>query len=312
MSDTTPYPTGWIPFHERTDEQNTAHAKAVGAMPPFAVYGTAADVKRVCLWEASKRMGKGFLKYNWQVTGSCVGAGGGNCLKTLAAVEIAFGAEPEEFAEVWWPLTYGISRKLAGMSGRGEGSLGSSYAQAARDFGFVRAGIDGAPDLPEKDGWLQVSRQVELEWSAGEAHESKWKDKARVHLVGTVAQVRTADEAAAAIRDAKAPLTLASMFGLGGMVPSPRGTPPVRLGEWTGSWAHQMFCDEWWEHPELGELFRIGNNWGPGAHGSATGDEPPGGFYVTKSTFDRICRQGEVFAFSRFAGFPARDWPWLF
>jgi hypothetical protein len=311
---TTTPPTGWVPFEDRTSEQNDSHAAAVGSMPPFLLVGSPAKTEsRVCLWEAHKRIFGRFAPYNWQVTGSCVGAGGDNCVKTLAAVEIAFGAEPEEWFKLWWPLTYGISRLYAGMRGRGAGSFGSAYAKAARDYGFVAAGKDGVPDLPEKDGWLKLTESIEYEWSAGEVHESKWKDLARVHLVGSVAPIRSADEAAAAIRDAKAPLTLASMFGTRGS--RPMGNPVVNVAEWDGRWAHQMFADEWWDHPELGELFRVGNNWGPTAFGTAlppTQGEPPGGYYVTKSTFDRICREGEVYAFSRFAGFPARDWPWLF
>lgn len=306
---------GWIPIDARTPKQIKADFDACQSMPRFGIRGNwQLDDRRYPLWKAGIMVTGKHLRYNWQLTGSCVGAGGGNMAKTLMCVEIALGNEPEEYRELWWPYTYGLSRQLAGMRGRGEGSLGSTWAQAARELGIFDHDPEGYPDLPDfrdVDGWLQLTRDVELQWSAGESISEQWRGLGRKHLFRSVARIRSADEAVAALANGY-PLTQASMFGFSPMIPSPRGNPSVRIASWNGRWAHQTWVDEYWDHPSEGELFRWGNNWGPRAHGSPTGDEPPGGVYITKRTMDEICRSGEVFAYSAFDGFPSRKLRWRF
>lgn len=301
---------GWVPPDERTSEQKTLHTEIVANMPKFSIRGrfTAAE-RRYPLWQAGKLLLGKFLPYNFQQTGSCVGAGGDNAHKTLSAVEIKLGNQLEEFKVVWWPYTYGLSRMYSGMRGRGEGSTGSGWAKAITTDGCFEHDPAGEPDLPDfKDvnGWQVIPASVETTWSAGEAIPKNWRALGLQHKVRTAAPMSNADQCAEALMNGY-PLTQASNFGFSPMAPKPQGDPPVRIATWNGSWSHQTYLDEVWDHPTLGLIFRWGNNWGANAHGSPTGEEPPGGAYIKKATLDQICKSGEVFALSAYDGYPARE-----
>jgi len=306
------HPCGWIPFEDRTAVMNANHERIVAGMAAFPANELyRGDDGRVCLWQAGVQLFGKFLKYNFQTTGSCVGAGGGNMAKNLMAVEIAIGNEPEEYKELWWPFTYGRSRFRSGMTSPGEGSLGSAYAEAAIKDGYLAVDEkDGLPAFSEEDGWLKLSKSVELSWSDGDARQSlDCMDVARKHLIGAAARLRNAQEWKAALQNGY-PVTLASNFGTTGI--RKRGNPAVNIGDWNASWAHQMSSSEAWDHPDLGLILLIQNNWGPEAHPAPTQGEPPGGFYILEKTADRICASGEVYAFSGFNGFVSRTIPWIF
>lgn len=302
---------GWIPPSERNALQHANHERAMAAMVPFPGSMLYREEKaKVCLYEAGRQvMGGKDLPYNWQQTGSCVGAAGGSMAKTLMAVEIAMG-ELEEYRELWWPFTYGRSRFRCGMTRPGEGSLGSAYAEAAVKDGYVAvADHPGLPSFEVVDNWLKVSERVEYSWSDGDAQQSlDLLAPARLHLIGQASQLRNSAEWKASIQNGY-PVTLASNFGTRGI--RARGNPPVNIGEWNDNWPHQMYSDSAWDHPTEGLLFRIGNNWFRDAHPAPTQGEPPGGFWITAATADRICRD-EVFGFSGLNGWMSRQIPWVF
>jgi hypothetical protein len=304
---------GLIPEHQRSPVTRALCQGIADTMPEFRIRGAwQLEHKRYALWAAGKKLFGRHLRYNKQLTGSCVGAGGGNAMTTLMAVEIAMKQEPEEFRTLWWPYTYGLSRSLSGMHGRGEGSTGEGYADAITQYGIFELDPAGLPDLPDftvQNEWLVLTASTELQWSNGDAIADEWKQLGIRHRIGSAARMRSADDCIAALANGY-PLTQASMFGFSPMAPTPRGTPPVRIAEWNGSWSHQTWVDEYWDHPTEGEIFRWGNNWG-NVHGSPTGDEPPGGVYIRKVTMDAICKRGFVAALSTYQGFPARslvDW----
>lgn len=302
---------GWIPFDQRESEVVLATDKIVAEMPKFHVRGryTAAD-RRYALWKFAKQHTNEFLKYIWQLTGSCVGAGGGNMLMTLIYVEIVLGRESEIFRVLWWLFTYGRSRFHSGIRGRGDGSTGAGWAKAITEDGVFEIDPEGYPDLPdfkEVQKWLQISSNTEMDWSDGAKIAPQWFKVGKEHLVKTAARIRSAEEGIEALINGY-PLTQASNFGFRSS--KVVGTPAIRLAPWDGSWSHMTYIDEYWDHPTEGEIVRWGNNWGPDAHGPPVGDEPPGGVYITKATFDKICRNGEVYAYSAFEGFPGREINW--
>jgi hypothetical protein len=301
---------GWIPPHERTAAQNRVDAAIQATMPRFSLRGrfTAAE-RRYPLWKAGKQLLGKFLPYNWQQTGSCVGAGGGNMAKTAMAVEIVLKGENEEYKELWWPFTYGRSRFRGGLKGKGEGSFGSAWAEAAIKDGTFEIDPAGLPDLPDfkiDDNWIIQPAGIEMDWSDGGKIGEQWLTVGRTHLFKTAARMKSKEECFEAIANGY-PLTQASSFGFRN--PKIKGAKfPIRVAEWNGTWHHQTWIDETWDHEELsGVYFRWGNNWGPDAHGAPTGDEPPGGIYIHESLMDRLCREGEVYAFSGYNGFPARE-----
>lgn len=298
---------GWVPPDDRTEMQKALHEAIVSQLPPFQISGQWKEQRRTALWKAGPKLFGRHLKYNWQLTGSCVGAGGDNCRKIIMAVEIAIGGEAEEYKEIWWPYTYGKSRERAGMRNPGEGSLGSTWADAATQDGCFAIEEDASlPAFREVRGWLQLTEQIERQWSDGDAIPQKYNEMAKKHLFKTKAVCKSHADVLAAITNGHA-CTQASSFGFRPMVPQPRGTPAVRMVEWNGQWNHQTYLDEVWDHPTEGLIFRWGNNWGPDAHGPALSDEPDSSVYISAKTLDQICRGNEVFAFSLFDGFPARE-----
>lgn len=304
---------GWIPPHKRTPAQNRIDEEIRKSLPRFTLRGRfAADKRRYCLWKAHVTLTGKFHRYNWQQTGSCVGAGGDNALKTLQAVEIVLKGERERMLDNWWLYAYGRSRHHAGMRGQGEGSVGSAWAKAINTDGFFEIDPDGEPDLPDyqdREDWIVQPSRTEMQWSDGGRIAENWLRLGRKRRVKTVSRIRNKDEAFEAVANGY-PLTQASNFGFSR--PKVKGTKnPIRVAEWNGKWSHQTFIDEAWDHEELsGIYFHWGNNWGPDAHGPPTGDEPPGGVYIHESIVDRLCKEGEVYALSDQDGYPARELNW--
>lgn len=301
---------GWVPPHLRTPAQNKIDTEVQASLPRFGIRGRfSASERRYPLWKAGVTLLGRFLRYNWQQTGSCVGAGGDNALKTLLSVEIMLKGENETYKDVWWPYAYGRSRFHGGLRGRGEGSFGSAWAKAVLQDGFFEMDPEGLPDLPDfqvRDNWLVQPAKVELDWSDGAKISEQWLKAGRVHLIKSMARMRSKDDCFEAIANGY-PLTQASSFGFSGA--KVKGSKfPIRVAEWNGTWHHQTYVDDVWDHPELnGVYYRWGNNWGPDAHGDPTGDEPPGGVYIHENTMDRLCKEGEVYAMSGADGFPARE-----
>ncbi len=299
---------GWIPPAVRTPEMHEAHQQAVAEMPAFKIVGKSnanSDAKRVALWDCSRAVnnGKHFMVFH-QITGSCVGNGGGQATWYLAAADVVQRGDRETPSLPFYLLPYGRSRFYAGMRGRGDGSMGSTFAKAISTDGILSADTPGLPQH-EDDGGITWGQAKELEWSDGAAISQDWLQKAKSFLVKTTAQCPNAD----AVREAVCnyySCTLASDWG-GRMQCQTAGNPAVLLNEHADSWSHQMSCHGWQEHPSLGELFYILNSWGPNAHGTPPDDAPPGGFWIKKQDMEYICRQEEVFAFSQWDGFPGQD-----
>jgi hypothetical protein len=305
---------GWIPPDERTREQEIANAEAVAKMPKFKIVGKTdygeGKVFLTDLWkhpDVVSALGYEFPGIR-QVTGSCVGCGGGNALFTLIAADAITRGEPEKIVIPFWQIAYGRSRFYMGDTSPGEGSLGGTFAQAVREDGTLDAQQEGLPEFDKSDG-LCWGEECELSWSDGDAQQTlELLPLSREHLVKTTAECHSADDVREAICNGY-PVTLASNWG-GLMECEITGNPPVLLNRRATSWAHQMSGENWWDHPSLKEIFWIHNQWGKRAHGIDPAGGPAGGFWITAKEMDSICRNGEVFAFSQFAGFPAQKIPW--
>lgn len=298
---------GYFLDPQRDAEQNKIHAACESGMNEFAVMGATGDTpKKVCLFDVSKQAngGKHFPTFQ-QKTGACVGTGGGIVLWILQAIEVVRLGDAEQVTFPFWLFTYGKSRQIGGLRGRGEGSFGSAFAEAAKTAGIFQYHLDGLPTPTMTDRVVAYTSAQELDWSNGSAIPSKWADIAKKHLVRSAARIKSADQAAIAIQNYY-PITIASDWG-GQMAPSiAGGDNPVRLNKRVTTWYHQMAVLAWWDHPILGEIFFVQNSWGPDAHGKAAGDEPAGGFWITRAEMDYICRTGECYAYSQFDGFPAQ------
>lgn len=311
---------GWIPPDERTAAQAAAHREAVAKMPKFQIFGRT-DYKEgkaflFDLWSHPTTAAALSFEYpgTHQLTGSCVGAGGGNALFTLIAGDAITRGEPEQIVVPFWLLPYGRSRLYMGENFPGQGSFGSTFAQAVREDGVLDASQEGLPAFKNKDG-LIWGEEIEMSWSDGDAQQTlDLLEHSREHPVKTTAECPSADD----VRDALAngyPCTCASTWGghgLDGRECDVKGDPPALLNIRCDSWGHQMSVQAWWDHPALKELYWIHNQWGLKIHGECPSGAPAGGFWITKAEMEWICRNGEVYAFSGFNGFPAQnvEWDW--
>lgn len=307
---------GWRAPALRSNVEHAAVGKAEAEMPRFSPPPhPKGDPEKALLFESWKHptvaAANGFAFTGiHQITGSCVGAGGGNAWMTLACIDAVTRGDPETPLVPFWLLPYGRSRYYMGDRGPGEGSTGSTFAKAARDDGVVPATTPGLPSFTTTDG-LVWGRNVEMKWSDGDNPDTMaLLPSSRKHLVRTTAKCNSADDVRAAIVNGF-PCTAASMYAHdGGRV---QGSPACLLARKSGSWSHQMSVPAWWLHPQFGELFWLMNQWGLRAHGECPSGAPLGGVWITKADMDWICRD-EVFAFSQFDGFPAPDAPipWVF
>ena len=310
LGDTTIYAFGWLAPILRTPVQLAAEAKAEAEMPRFEPPRRKKEPKQALLFELWKHPdvvaanGRPFTGI-FQKTGSCVGAGGGNCWMTLACVEAVRVGDPEMPLIPFWLLPYGRSRYYLGDRSPGEGSSGGTFAKAATEDGTVPANSAGLPQPVEDDGMLTWNRGAEMAWSDGDAKQTMdLLSASRKHLVKSTAKCGSHTDVKAALQSGF-PCTGASMYAHnGGKVQS---DPPVLLGGKSGSWSHQMSILGWMEHPKLGDLFWLMNQWGASAHGKCPSGAPNGGVWITAKDCDFICRD-EVFAFSQFEGFPSQDW----
>lgn len=307
---------GWIPEEARDREQEGAHENALAKMAPrFAITGlpnrAVYDADKVDLTSTWKHpdvvaANGGTFTGTHQLTGSCVGAGGGNMWSTLAFVDALIRSEAEIPKVCFWLLPYGRSRFYCGMKTPGEGSLGSCFAQAATDDGHLEYDRQGLPQPVDKnDGWIW-GRNVELSWSDGDAQQTmNLLPTSRNFRIQTAAKCRDHNDVREAIVNGY-PCTAASMYAHnGGKV---QGTPACLLASKQGSWSHQMSILAWWKHPQLGDLFWLMNQWGLRAHGTCPSGMPMGGVWIKASDVDWICRD-EVYTFSGNNGFPAPPRP---
>jgi hypothetical protein len=301
--------SGWIPPSARTGEETAACNRADAAIPDLQITGKSvyASATKVSLWECWSARKGGWPGIR-QVTGSCVGAGGGNALFSLACCDVIKRRDHERVEVPFWLLPYGISRMLGGLTDRGDGSFGTTFAQAVREYGHLPANTEGLPTFDDNDG-LVWGKDAELNWSQGKKIPESYLERSRKFLVRSTARCRSTDD----VRDALInyySVACASNWG-GAMRPTVKGDGENArlLNTRRTTWMHQMSVQGWEDNPEFGELFYILNQWGLNTHGRCPSGAPAGGFWISKKDMADIVSQNEVFAFSQFSGFPAVDTP---
>lgn len=285
---------GWAGQELANKPENQA---IVAQMPPFQIEGVVRDNSKsdVRLWLFAKEVngGKHLPNYRQEI-GDCVSFGAKNAVNYLQAVQIARDWQAHEFKEVYPPYIYGISRVQIGR-GRlsGDGSLGVWAAKGVQEYGVLAS---SAEDVPKYSGSIARS------WGRNGPPE-KFIQVAKENLVKTVSPVRSAQDVCDAICNGY-PCTIASNFGTNTI----RERDGRMVATWNGSWAHQMSIVGYdGDEPSGERYFYVLNSWGESAHPEPLQGEPPGGFWITWDACDKICRQGDSFAFSAFNGFPSRD-----
>jgi hypothetical protein len=311
--------TGWIPPEQRDEEQTRLTNEFHEQIRTFAAVAETTSVDEPDFVSIPKLYHDKHQKpipVIWQTTGSCVGAGGGNCYIAAMFADVHFRGDSEEVKMPFFLYTYGIGRMLGGMRRRGSGSFGGAQARAAREYGILPVDFDGVPQPESRGRWLKYGQSTELEWSYSPRFPKDVDDlkaKSEPFAIENITKIESASEARQALAQGR-PLTFASSFGA-----SPRVVGDVSIGGWSRTWYHQMHGGSYLNHSDekirkrYGTLFGCQNQWGPRAHprcptASKWGQD--GMFWIPERDFDRICQKGEVYAHSHTGGFPAREFKW--
>jgi hypothetical protein len=313
---TTPL-LGFITPAERTQQQHDAHAAALAQMPRFALAAPTPGPVNVRLFEkwsdpdVVADVGFVFPRFH-QLTGSCVGAGGGQALFTLIAVQRCLSEGATKAFLPFWPFDYGRCRFNEGDRGQGEGAMGSSFAETVAKEGVIDATTAGLPAFQNDDG-LVLTNKLEMQWSDGASSTvTKWLEAARVHPVGTSAEMRSMDDVDAALINGY-PVTWACDNYIGHASVQGGSTPCV-VGYWDGRGGHQQSVHAVWDHPSIGRLYWVQNNWPGDTYPTDPAGGPTCGCWVTRAKAESAMRSlnAEVYALSHLNWFPAQpkvlDW----
>ena len=276
------------------------------------VSNEAVGVPEYDVWDIEVEHDHTFIA-NGFVVHNCVGAGGARAY-TLAQVGDVINRGDQEAIKIPFPYaTYGVGREISGARGTGEGSFGGAQAEAIRTFGMVPFDFEnGAIPRPTiKDGWATWKSAEEIKWS----HPSAWPVKrstlepdAQKFLIQDVTQVGSVDELVQGLAQGFSG-TMACMFGT-----KPRVEKDVLLGRWNDQWAHQQCVAGYWQHPSLGLLFIIDNQWND-VHGHCPTLYElgvTGSYWILESDMKKIIKSqdGEVYLHSNTKGFPLQTIDW--
>lgn len=291
---------GWVPPDERNSEQTNEHDRIMRTIPkPRFSAGDPPPIGTTVLltesWKSAavnKLLGRSFTGIH-QLTGSCVWAGAQNVGFTRCLLDVERG----EFEELIYPFmfgNYGRSRSLAGMRGRGEGSLGSTMAKSCQIDGSPSLLVPGIPNFTGTDDGFYYTSNMELAWSdGGNPPVPAVMVEGKKHL-DNVVQVDSAD----AVRDhllARNPVSTA--YGAYVSNSSAHQVGELTVGKYDSSGGHQT---SWlgYTHREEGEFFLYMNQWPRSYYPKAGLGAPLCSIWLPKSAVDNVCKSGdgEVFA----------------
>ena len=326
MGGFTPKNAGLIPPRDRTAKQKQIHGEFLESVPTvteaFGSAGFNADRKRI--WQLvaiavgmglipAQYVRNGMLKNISQIIGSCVGFGAGNMLLWGSLIDALIRNQPERILVPFVPYHYGRGRLHSGIRGKGSGSMGSGQAKALKEDGFLAYDMANVPQPTFGDS-IQWTSKIETDWSDGAKIPEEFIAEGRKHLVPTVAKVTSTDEAAQ-LADNFYVFTIASTWG--GLMKCPV-TEGVLLNRKSGTWNHQMSVLDYIDHPTLGRLWYVLNQWryphgkDPGGEWDGNTGAPEGGFYIKDADLAWIIGKQETFAFADPQGFEDRsralDW----
>ena len=310
-------PLGWIEPKDRDSTLEHAHQTIQASMPKFVVSNlpvpSLAKGDKVSLTKAwsdpnvVKEIGFVFPRFH-QLTGSCVGAGGGQALFTLIAVQRTIAASPTIAKLPYWPLNYGRSRALAGMRGRGEGSMGSFFAKACQE-GVVDALNPDAKQFAtfQMNDGLVITSQEEMNWSDGNSNLVMQNvPLAKFHPLGTASELTSVQDIKACILNGY-PCTFACdrYIGHGSVKGSTDDTKGV-FGKWDSNGGHQQSVHDYWEHPDFGPSYLVLNNW-PASSYPTLPNQPVCSTWVLEADVQAAFNyHSEVYGLSHLNWFPAQ------
>jgi hypothetical protein len=318
---------GIITPENMTDEQRQLTGEIQASFPAFSQFSFGAGElpKKALLTEiqaqAIKAMAKwipdSFLyetKINGQIvklfkniqqnSGSCVGTSMTKMALDQSLYEAFFLNDKDKIVFPNTLYHYANGRTASGINRPGDGSMGPGQVKAAQNDGFVIYNAQGLPAMQIGEQ-IELSGRDELYYSISSRIPQELFAEGRKHKLGTAVIVDSLEAAKKVIASGR-PIYFCSDWGA---VPdnTPTTAPLVsglryfkRRG---GTWQHCWRIDGYWmDHPELGNIWHLDNNWGD-AHGQ---DETTGtafGFHVPEDVADYIIRGRQAYAFLDLEGF---------
>lgn len=262
---------GWISPQDRTQDQHDAHAKAESVMHRQFAF-VAKDVPKgtkLILTDTWKHpdvvtdVGRRFIR-ELQNTGACVKVGGTNALRvTIAGQRVAADNPVKAFEPFGWH-NYAMSRHYMGEDGQGEGSLGSTFAKSLREDGAVEWPVDATDKLPDytiSGDHISISASQEMAWSSyRNPNLAAVVTVAKQRLLGSAAVLNTPADILAMNQNAYG-VTFACDNYIGNASIHGSGANSYVRGRWNGRGGHQQWVFGFWNHPDDGPLYAVGNNW---------------------------------------------------
>jgi hypothetical protein len=226
--------------------------------------------------------------------GSCVGNADAKRFSYMAALDIFLRLDAEQFAGMGCPeICYGLSREMAGMLGRGDGSTGYGMAQANTSLGSLAQAVYGAHDLRRYS--INTCRQFGLRGVPTEI-----KALAAEHKYGQYLRVDTAEKAWLCA-GAGLPLNQCSSVGWD----DPHGRDADGSLRMRGSWSHSMCVGAARRTTKSGrKLILIDQSWGDQwIAGPYYQDQPAGSFYADLDAVGEAVSEGDSFVDLGFLGY---------
>jgi len=231
-----------------------------------------------------------------QAIGDCVSFGMAGAINVLKATQIVLNASEDWKGPTATEPIYALSRVEVGgrqLAGN-DGSCGAWAAQAVKTYGTLVRDIYGKYDLRNYSG------QVAKNWGESGLPD-ELEPTAHEHLVKTVTQVTTVEDAIASITNGY-PFTIASNQGFQNVRDKNGFSWPQ------GAWPHQMYIDSY--RTDI-EGFLVVNSWGPNW---ITGpkfpeDQPDGSFWISAEVLENIFSTGDAdcWSISSFNGYPPQE-----
>lgn len=287
MSDETQHVTGWRP--------DIAAAEVPKAVKELNLHGLAfflapisAPPKSIDLTVYLKRVYGERWFLNQGECGSCVAFGAALACDALMAIDTVRNDKSKPIARTDPMSIYWGSRvEIGGGRLNGEGSVGVWAAEWLKKYGALPQQKFPSIDLSKYDPSLCCGRL------SSRGVPDDLEPTARLYPVKEYAQVKSFDEAVYAISNGS-PVTIASSQGFRMQLDANGfGTP-------SGTWNHQQ-CVVGYELDPVPCLW-IANSWGACYTGGPQG-WCPAVMKVRKATADRMLKEGDSWALSRFAGF---------
>jgi hypothetical protein len=259
----------------------------------------AQQTRKTKWWKVFKEVTGKVPNLQPQPTGNCVAAGARDVVEGIQAIEIKQG-ERQKFEEIYDPFHYAVGREEIGKGQlRGSaGSVGSWQAEGIRLRGVLLKAL--------KEKALPGYTKAEVDaWGDGRTIKGvgSYKDfyaYAAEHVVKSTARLSSVKEVIQSIDNGYL-CTIAADFAY---TMKPVGGPKGFHKRSREPCPHQQSV--WDFDLDTGSLL-IKNQWGD-VHGELEDSDgepiPPGFRRVTMEDFEAHVRAGEVFAYSKFDGFP--------